>query len=571
MENQRFFLYIALAFLLYIIWLTWQQEHAPAPTTQQGASQGESQVADINENGVVASNNYDNSADLPDALDATASTTASAPQENTANVTQNKSQKIHVRTDVLDVIIDTRGGDIRQVDLPTYPVSLEKQDEAFRLLHSNNRTYIAQSGLRHDKVNGQAVAGVAPTHHEIYRAQQNEYLLNDGQDELNVTLQWDGKNGIKVEKIYTFYRDSFVFDIKHRVTNNGNNTWIGRQYQQLRHSPISESRSWLRLPTYTGTAYFDGAYHKHNFDDIEDDPINLQVEGGWIAVLQHYFVSAWVPQGEEENRFYSKTVNAGGEQQLLIGMLSNAKTVAPNSSAEFDRRLYTGPKIQDEMKKIAKGLDLSVDYGMFSIISKPLFWLLKWFYNLVGNWGVAIILVTMVIKLIFYKLSETSYKSMARMRKLQPRIKSLQERYADDKQKLGQATWEMYRKEKVNPAKGCLPILIQMPVFLALYWVLIESVELRQAPFMFWIHDLSLRDPIFVLPFLMGISMFVQFKLNPAPPDPMQAKIFAMMPIMMTLFMAFFPAGLVLYWLVNNILSIIQQYVITKRIENEKF
>lgn len=571
MENQRFFLYIALAFLLYIIWLTWQQEHAPAPTTQQGASQGESQVADINENGVVASNNYDNSADLPDALDATASTTASAPQENTANVTQNKSQKIHVRTDVLDVIIDTRGGDIRQVDLPTYPVSLEKQDEAFRLLHSNNRTYIAQSGLRHDKVNGQAVAGVAPTHHEIYRAQQNEYLLNDGQDELNVTLQWDGKNGIKVEKIYTFYRDSFVFDIKHRVTNNGNNTWIGRQYQQLRHSPISESRSWLRLPTYTGTAYFDGAYHKHNFDDIEDDPINLQVEGGWVAVLQHYFVSAWVPQGEEENRFYSKTVNAGGEQQLLIGMLSNAKTVAPNSSAEFDRRLYTGPKIQDEMKKIAKGLDLSVDYGMFSIISKPLFWLLKWFYNLVGNWGVAIILVTMVIKLIFYKLSETSYKSMARMRKLQPRIKSLQERYADDKQKLGQATWEMYRKEKVNPAKGCLPILIQMPVFLALYWVLIESVELRQAPFMFWIHDLSLRDPIFVLPFLMGISMFVQFKLNPAPPDPMQAKIFAMMPIMMTLFMAFFPAGLVLYWLVNNILSIIQQYVITKRIENEKF
>ena len=566
MENQRFFLYIALAFLLYIIWLTWQQEHAPAPVAQQG----DSQVADINQNGTAASNNYDNSADLPDALDATSS--AAAAQQSTATAaTQNKSQKIHVRTDVLDVIIDTRGGDIRQVDLPTYPVSLEKQDEAFRLLHSNNRTYIAQSGLRHDKVNGQAVAGVAPTHHEVYRAQQSEYLLNEGQDELNVTLQWDGENGIKVEKIYTFYRDSFVFDIKHRVTNKGDSTWIGRQYQQLRHSPISESRSWLRLPTYTGTAYFDGGYHKHSFGDIEDEPINLQVEGGWVAVLQHYFVSAWVPEGDEENRFYSKTVNAGGEQQLLIGMLSNAKTVAPNTSVEFNRRLYTGPKTQDKMKKIAKGLDLSVDYGMFSIISKPLFWLLKWFYNLVGNWGLAIILVTMVIKLIFYKLSETSYKSMARMRKLQPRIKALQERYADDKQKLGQATWEMYRKEKVNPAKGCLPILIQMPVFLALYWVLIESVELRQAPFMLWIHDLSLRDPIFVLPFLMGISMYVQFKLNPAPPDPMQAKIFAMMPIMMTLFMAFFPAGLVLYWLVNNILSIIQQYIITKRIENEKF
>ncbi len=570
MENQRFFLYIALAFLLYIIWLTWQQEHAPAPvakqdTTQQGAGQ------DTGLNDTTGENNYDNSADLPDALDSTVSTVTSQTNANSAAMAQSKSQKIHVRTNVLDVIIDTQGGDIRQVDLPTYPVSLENQDEAFRLLHSDNRTYIAQSGLRHDKINGQAIAGVAPTHHEVYRADQTEYLLSDGQDELKVTLKWDGENGIKVEKIFTFYRDSFVFDIKHRVINEGDSTWVGRQYQQLRHSPISESRSWLRLPTYTGTAYFDGAYHKHKFSDIEDEAINMQVEGGWVAVLQHYFVSAWIPEGEEENRFYSKTVETAGEKQLLIGMLSNAKTVAPNTSAEFNRRLYTGPKTQGEMKKIAKGLDLSVDYGMFSIISKPLFWLLKWFHDLVGNWGLAIILVTMVVKLIFYKLSETSYKSMARMRKLQPRIKALQERYADDKQKLGQATWEMYRKEKVNPAKGCLPIIIQMPVFLALYWVLIESVELRQAPFMFWIHDLSLRDPIFVLPFLMGISMFVQFKLNPAPPDPMQAKIFAMMPIMMTIFMAFFPAGLVLYWLVNNILSIIQQYVITKRIEKEKF
>jgi YidC/Oxa1 family membrane protein insertase len=570
MENQRFFLYIALAFLLYIIWLTWQQEQAPALATQQGTSQDIGQESGLD--GFNGDNSYENSADLPDALDSAAATSTSQANPNAVTaVAQSKSQKIHVRTDVLDVIIDTRGGDIRQVDLPTYPVSLEKQDEAFRLLHSNNRTYVAQSGLRHDKINGQAIAGVAPTHHEVYRSEQNEYQLGDGQDEIKVKLTWDGENGIKVEKIFTFYRDSFVFDIKHRVTNEGDSTWVGRQYQQLRHSPISESRGWLRLPTYTGTAYFDGAYHKHKFSDIEDEPINMQVEGGWVAVLQHYFVSAWIPDGESENRFYSKAVNAAGEQQLLIGMLSNAKTATPNSSVEFNRRLYTGPKKQDEMKKIAKGLDLSVDYGIFSIISKPLFWLLQWFHNLVGNWGLAIILVTMVVKLIFYKLSETSYKSMARMRKLQPRIKALQERYVDDKQKLGQATWEMYRKEKVNPAKGCLPIIIQMPVFLALYWVLIESVELRQAPFMFWIHDLSLRDPIFVLPFLMGISMFVQFKLNPAPPDPMQAKIFAMMPIMMTAFMAFFPAGLVLYWLVNNILSIVQQYVITKRIEKEKF
>lgn len=561
MQNQRFFLYIALAFLLYIIWLTWQREHAPAPIAQQDSTQQQS-------NGSANENNYENSDDLPDALDS-AQTANTATNAVSNPVTQSKSQKVHVRTNVLDVVIDTRGGDIRQIDLPTYPVSLENKDEAFRLMFSNNRTYIAQSGLRHDKVNGQAVSGAAPTHHEIYSAEQTEYLLDDGRDELEVKLLWSGENGITVEKIFTFYRDSFVFDVKHRVINQGSTNWIGRQYQQLRHSPISEKRSLLRLPTYTGTAYFDGTYHKHKFSDIDDEPINMQVDGGWVAVLQHYFVSAWIPEAEEQNRFYSKSVKAADEVQLLIGMLSNAQTVAPGSSAEFSRRLYTGPTNQAEMREIAEGLDLSVDYGMFSIISKPLFWLLQWFHKLVGNWGLSIILVTVVVKLIFYKLSETSYKSMARMRKLQPRIKALQGRFADDKQKLGQATWDLYRKEKVNPAKGCLPIIIQMPVFLALYWVLIESVELRQAPFMLWIHDLSLRDPIFVLPFLMGISMFVQFKLNPAPPDPMQAKIFAMMPIMMTIFMAFFPAGLVLYWLVNNILSIMQQYVITKRIEKE--
>ena len=565
MENQRFFLYIALVFLLYIIWLTWQQEHTtPPPTVSQNAS--EQPTSDLIDSDSV----YENSEDIPDALDATQTTTSdNEAASNKESPLGKQSKKIHVQTDVLDIIIDTRGGDIRQVDLPTYPVSLQQRDNAFRLMRSDARTYIAQSGLRHDKVNGQSIKGSAPTHHEVYSVEKTEYQLADGKDELNVKLVWNNTKGITVEKTYTFIRGSFVFDVSHRVINKSDNTWVGRQYQQLRHSPVPENRSWLRLPTYTGTAYFDGAYHKHSFDDVIDEPISMSVEGGWVAMLQHYFVSAWIPEQDEQNRFYSKAVKAANENQLLIGILSEAKTAAPNSSVEFKRRLYTGPKIQDEMQEIAEGLDLSVDYGMFSILSKPLFWLLQWFHKLVGNWGLAIILVTVVIKLIFYKLSETSYKSMARMRKLQPRIKSLQERYADDKQKLGQATWDLYRKEKVNPAKGCLPILIQMPVFLALYWVLIESVELRQAPFMLWINDLSVRDPIFVLPLLMGISMYVQFKLNPAPPDPMQAKIFAMMPIMMTVFMAFFPAGLVLYWLVNNILSIIQQYVITKRIENE--
>ncbi|MBT8113338.1 MAG: membrane protein insertase YidC, partial [Gammaproteobacteria bacterium] len=282
MENQRFFLYIALAFLLYIIWLTWQQEQAPAPVAQQDSIQQQNDEIDT---GIVDENNYENSDDLPDTLDASQTNNVATNIANEFAI-QNKSEKVHVRTDVLDVIIDTRGGDIRQIDLPTYPVSLQKKDQAFRLMFSENNTYIAQSGLRHDKINGQAVSGVAPTHHEIYRAEQTEYLLNDGSDELEVKLLWSGKNGITVEKVFTFYRNSFVFDVKHRVINQGNTTWVGRQYQQLRHSPISEERSWLRLPTYTGTAYFDGAYHKHKFSDVEDEPINMQVDGGWVAVLQ---------------------------------------------------------------------------------------------------------------------------------------------------------------------------------------------------------------------------------------------------------------------------------------------
>ena len=559
MENQRFFLYIALAFVLYMIWLTWQQEHTVVPQPTQEHSGIESGAIDLPESSSTE--------DLPE-LSISDAVSVDATKQKTSKAVL-ESEKISIKTDVLDLVIDTRGGDVRQVDLPTYPVSLKDKDKPFRLMYSGQRTYIAQSGLQHDKINGQRVsAKIAPTHHDIYRAEHTSYELDEGQDSLAVKLSWSGENNVQVEKIYTFYRDSFVFDVTHRVINNSEENWVGRQYQQLRRSPVPEDTGWLRLPTYTGTAYFDGKYEKHSFDDVEEEPIKINVQGGWVAMLQHYFVSAWIPDAESENTFYSKTVESTGQKQYLIGMKSAAKTIAPKSSAEFKRRFFTGPKLQHRMEKIAKGLDLTVDYGMFSILSKPLFWLLEWFHKIVGNWGVAIILVTVVIKLAFFKLSAASYKSMARMRKVQPRFQALRERYADDKQKLNQAVMEMYRKEKINPLGGCLPILVQMPVFLALYWVLVESVELRQAPFMLWIQDLSIRDPIFVLPLLMGISMYVQFKLNPTPPDPMQARIFALMPIMMTIFMAFFPAGLVLYWLMNNILSIAQQYVITKRIES---
>ena len=565
MANQRFLMYFALAFVLYMIWLAWQRDQAPLPSAVP------SHAPSVSQGEVRDSAGAEDLPDLmaPDTMEGAAPAVTEEVAQAPAGA---QVPHVQVRTDVLDVIIDTRGGDVRQLDMLTYPVSLQERDVGFRLLQRDGRTHIAQSGLRHDNIRGQpAPPSLAPSHHEIYTAERRSYALADGQDRLQVSLHWQGQGGLRVEKIFTFYRGAFVVDVNHRVLNRSATPWTGRQYQQLRHSPIPEDRSWLRLPTYTGAAYYDGAYHKHSFDDIDDEPFNQRVTGGWAAMLQHYFVSAWVAEPGEDNRFYSKRVQTDSEPQYLIGMLSGSQTVYPGDSGEFKRRLYAGPKLQRSMAEIAPGLDLSVDYGMFSILSKPLFWLLEWFHKLVGNWGVAIILVTIAVKLVFFKLSEASYKSMARMRKIQPRFQALRERYAEDKQKMNQAVMEMYKKEKINPLGGCLPILVQIPVFLALYWVLVESVELRQAPFMLWIHDLSLRDPIFVLPLLMGITMYIQFKLNPAPPDPMQAKIFAMMPIMMTAFMAFFPAGLVLYWLVNNVLSIAQQYVITRRIEKADY
>ena len=287
-------------------------------------------------------------------------------------------------------------------------------------------------------------------------------------------------------------------------------------------------------------------------------------------MLQHYFVSAWIPENHETNYFYSNEISSNRLPEYIIGMRSSPVEIPAGSSGSFSNRLYIGPKLQRQLEKIEPGLELTTDYGMFTPLCKPLFWILEWIHKWVKNWGVSIILVTLLIKLVFYRLSESSYRSMAKMRKIQPRFKVIRERYADDKQKLNQAMWELYKKEKINPLGGCLPILIQMPVFLSLYWVLIETVEMRQAPFIFWIQDLSIKDPLFVLPVLMGITMFIQFKLNPTPPDPVQEKVFMMMPIFMTAFMAFFPAGLVLYWFVNNLLSIAQQWVITKRVENQK-
>jgi len=304
-------------------------------------------------------------------------------------------------------------------------------------------------------------------------------------------------------------------------------------------------------------------YEKYNFDDMTEEPINQQIQGGWVSFIQHYFLSSWIPNNEITHTYQSKVRNG----LFLMGFISPATVVEAGSSGEVSAKLYIGPKIIERLEEVAPNLDLTVDFGWLFFIATPLFLLLDFFYGLVQNWGIAIILVTLVVKALFFKLSAASYRSMANMRRVAPKLKTLKEQHGDDRQKMSAAMMDLYKKEKINPLGGCLPILVQMPVFIALYWVLLESVQLRHAPFMFWITDMSVKDPLFILPILMGISMFIQMQLNPAPPDPMQAKIMKIMPIMMTVFFLWFPAGLVLYWLVNNILSISQQWVITRQIE----
>ena len=383
-------------------------------------------------------------------------------------------------------------------------------------------------------------------------------------------MQWQNESkSISVIKKISLEDRGFKIIVENSVINNSNQVWTGRQYRQIRRKSLGEGRSWV-TPTFTGAAYFDGAYNKLSYDEIAEKKPKFNVLGGWVAMMEHYFVSSWFFDDDQKNLFYTKQINIDGvRNDFIIGARSEAKSISPGQKSSMFSTLYAGPKLQNELEKISHGLDLTIDYGVLTFISKPLFWLLDKIHSFVGNWGWAIIILTLLIKLAFYKLSETSYRSMAKMKQFSPKIQSIRDKYGNDRQKMNQAMMDMYRQEKINPLGGCWPILIQIPVFIALYWVLLESVELRQADFIFWINDLSVRDPYFVLPLLMGISMYFQQKLNPAPPDPMQAKIMQMLPIIFTAFFAFFPAGLVLYWVVNNLLSIAQQWKITKTITSQ--
>ena len=561
MENQRLLLYFTLFFVVYLLWAEWQMDYGqpsePAVTSQP-APAAEQAIGEVPE-----------AAATPDTDDIVES----------VEDKQKLGQRITVITDVLEVQIDTKGGDIRTAVLRDYSKRADNPDEKLLLLSDGDYNFfVAQSGLVSVKPDS------APTHNAVYAAEKTNYRLSEGEDELRVPLTWTGENGVQVTKLYTFRRNDYAIDLVHEV-KAGNADWSGSQYMQLVRVPPTEEDKSAFIYTYTGGVVYneDIKYEKIDFDDIAeqnllatigDGCLNItskqkgcELTGGWLAMIQHYFLAAWIPEAGVNNLFYTR--NPGGTVRYILGTRSPAQKIASGDTGRFNTRLVIGPKLQNRLEQIAPGLELTVDYGVLTIIAKPLFWLLDIFHGWFGNWGWAIIFLTITVKAVFYKLSEMSYRSMAKMRKVAPRIKQMKDRYGDDRQAMSKAMMDMYKREKINPMGGCLPILVQMPVFIALYWVLLESVEMRHAPFILWIDNLSARDPYFILPIIMGVSMWVQQKLNPAPVDPVQQKIFQYMPFIFTAMFAFFPSGLVLYWVVNNLLSIAQQYVITRRIEKE--
>jgi len=558
MENQRLFIFIALVFLGMMMYSEWERDYAPKTTGQTAPATTQTSTEQRTSSPTVPSPVTANDSTVPSAVP------APKPEGATISGSQNKLQRdkrIHVRTDFLDVELDTVGGDIRQVKLVKFPVDADTPDQSFVIMtDTGSRLFVAQSGFS-------MVKGKGPTHKAKYTTEKMDYKLSEGQNELKVDLFWTDKSGVKVTRTYIFKRSSYIIDMAITVDNNSKEAWQGSFYKQMQRTHFAEdNKSMFVMQTYMGGVIYtpDELYEKISFSDMQEKNLGrTNIKGGWIAMMQHYFLGAWIPNSDEVNNIYSKYV----DYRYYLGMISAVENIASGKNKTFTGRYYVGPKDQNSLSTISPGLELTVDYGFLTVLAKPLFWLLNTLHSIFGNWGWSIIFLTVIIKLAFFKLSEKSYRSMANMRKLQPRMKALKERHGDDRQKMNQALMELYKKEKINPLGGCLPILVQIPVFIALYWVLMEAVELRQAPFMLWITDLASQDPYYVLPILMGISMFLQQKLNPAPLDPMQAKVMMFLPLVFTVFFLFFPAGLVLYWVVNNTLSIAQQYVITKRIE----
>jgi YidC/Oxa1 family membrane protein insertase len=558
MNNARSFLWIALAALGFLLWNAWQNDYHRAPAAAPAA------IANPDPERPIQTG----SSELPAAESAPAAAVAHGPIEAPATAPSPVSSIVRAASDVLELEIDTRGGTIGKANLRRYPVQAGTSHPTVQLFDAEGDLYfVAQSGL----VSANATA---PDHRAVFSAAAEEYRLGEGQDRIEIPLTWT-HDGITVTKTYTLRRGDYTIGVATRVDNASAVEWSASAYTQLtRTSPIVNRKFSFTNPdqySFVGAAWYseEEKFEKLAFEDFLEEPLNRTITGGWAAQQQHYFFAAWIPEATEPQAYSSAVITDQGAPRYLIRQMGPAFKVAPGASDTRASRLYVGPKLQEKLDEVAPGLGLTIDYGMVTIFAKPVFWLLNMLHTLVGNWGFAIIFTTLLVKLLLYPLSETQYRSMARMRKVQPRIEALKQRYGEDRQKFNQAMMELYSKEKINPVGGCLPLLLQFPVFIALYWVLLESVELRHAPFIGWITNLSARDPYFVLPIANAAIMWVTQKMSPAPAgmDPMQQKVMQYMPLAFSLMMAFFPSGLVLYWTVNGALGLAQQWVITRRIE----
>ncbi len=538
MDTRRLILFVIFSFSIMMLWDAWLQKNKPVDIATQTVSA----------TSVSAGDNASAGA-------GTGTSVGGIDSTGDGKFKLAKAQRIQVSTDLYLAEIDSTGGDLRYLALKKHRAA-EAKDGNYVLMSDaqNPMLYVAQTGFMGNDL---------PNHNAIFTSTANAYTMADGAASQEVRLSWAGTNGISVDKIYTFHRGSYVIDVNYEINNGSAAALTPSTYYKIVHDNESKQGSKM-MPTFTGGAYFnEDKFKKIKFKDIAAANLSITSKDGWIGLVEHYFVSAWIPKAGISHEFYTQKLT---DKIYAVGVLTPSAAIAPGAKAQIGAQLFAGPQTQADLEKAAPGLEYTVDFGWLTIIAAPLFWVLSKIQALVGNWGVAIILLTFMLKAVFYPLSAKSYRSMAQMREVAPRLQAMKEKFGDDKQKMQQAMMELYRSEKINPMSGCLPILIQMPVFISFYWMLLATVELRHAPFFGWIQDLSAVDPWYILPVLMGATMIIQTSLNPPPADPVQAKVMKVMPVVFSVFFFFFPAGLVLYWLVNNILSIIQQWYVNKTI-----
>lgn len=558
MDNQRLILLLVFSFSLVMLWDAWQKQGLPKPAAPLATVQGAAAPG----NAAVP---VPTPAAIPAGAPGVPAAVASAQDDSSTTAAKSAAAKSVIKTDLFIAEISSQGGDLTRLELVQHHATEDKTKNFVLLDNGAKHVYQAQSGL---------IGGNLPNHKSLYQFVAGSRELKEGQDVLEVRMETAAVDGIKVAKTYTFRRGSYLIDVAHEIVNQTANPLSTHVYfQTVRDSkpPEGSTGGAMGVSTFTGPAVFteQEKYQKVDFADIAKGKAKhaLKADNGWIAMVQHYFVSAWLPQGATEREFFMRKL---GDDLYGAGVILPVPAIAPGASAKLMAQLFAGPQEQDKLAKVAPGLDLVVDYGWLTVIAAPLFWVLEMLHKLVGNWGWAIIGLTVLLKLIFFPLSAASYKSMAKMKVVAPKLAKLKETYGDDRARLNQEMMELYKREKINPLGGCLPILVQIPVFIALYWVLLGTAEMRYAPWLGWIQDLSAQDPYYILPLLMGVTMLVQTKLNPTPPDPIQAKVMLFMPIVFTGMFLFMPAGLVLYWTVNNLLSIAQQWQITRLIEGGK-